>query len=54
MQGEPSKNVNALLERICHETTTRAARLEQGKPVTLKGIGFVGLLGEPVSQCDAA
>ena len=35
---------------MCHETTTRAARLERGIPVALRWIGFFGLRGEPVSR----
>ena len=38
----------------CHETTTRAARLERRIQVTLRWIGFVVLRGEPVSQRDVA
>ena len=38
----------------CHETTARAARLEQGVLVTLKMIGFVVLLGVPVSRHGVA
>ena len=37
----------------CHETTARAARLEQGVPATLKWIGFSVLRGERGSQLDA-
>ena len=34
--------------------TARAARLEQGVPVTLRWIGFFGLLSGPVSQHGVA
>ena len=34
------------LAKKCHETTARAARLEQGFLVTLKWIGFSELRGE--------
>ena len=38
----------------CHETTARAARLERGVSVTLRQIGFSGLLDVPGSQHDVA
>ena len=37
----------------CHETTARAARLEQGVLVTLRWIGFSELRGERGSQLGA-
>ena len=37
---------------LCHETTARAARLEQGFPVTLMSIEFVELQDGLGSQLD--
>ena len=39
-----------LLHHSCHETTTRAARLERVVLVTLRRFGFVGLRGARVSR----
>ena len=47
------KNKHLAPNEQCHETTARAARLEQGVPVALMWIGLVGLRGEQGSQHDA-
>ena len=52
-QSSVSKCILVIIHHGCHKMTARAARLEQGFPVTLKWIGYVGLRGRPVSQRDA-